>query len=101
MLGGVGGGGCVGRGGGGVRGRGGQGGCERRIKVFVKKHFFFWGGGDRVDGGGGGQGGCERRIEVFVKIKKKQTFLGGWGGGVQVWGRGQVKLDVNEELKFL
>ena len=31
---------------------GGQGGCERRIEVFVK----IRGGGDRVDGG---QGGCE------------------------------------------
>ena len=55
--------------GGGVRrGRvwgGGQGGCERRIEVFVKfkkkmgegvvgRFFFFW--------GGGGQGGCDRRF---------------------------------------
>ena len=62
-------------GGGGVRGRG-QGGCERRIEVFVKIQkniFFFWGGGVGGDrgvsgrgrvggggGGGGGQGGCER-----------------------------------------
>ena len=51
----------------------------------------------------GGQGGCERRIEVFVKIKKKK--LGGgvggggrWGGGGRVFG---VRVDVNEELKFL
>ena len=43
-------------------GWGGQGGCERRIEVFVKiqKKNFFWGGGS---GGGGG---------------------GGWGG--RVWG---------------
>ena len=41
-------------------------------------------------GGGGGQGGCERRIEVFVKIQKKIIFFG----------RG-VRVDVNEELKFL
>ena len=47
----------------------------------------------RVGGGGGGQGGCERRIEVFVKIKKKKWGRGGPGGGVRV--------DVNEELKFL
>ena len=48
-----------------------------------------WGGG-----GGGGQGGCERRIEVFVKIQKKN-----WGRGRgRVWG---VRVDVNEELKFL
>ena len=41
----------------GGRGRG-QGGCERRIEVFVKiqkkKLFFFWGGGS--GGGGGGSG---------------------------------------------
>ena len=42
--------------------------------------------------GGGGQGGCERRIEVFVKIQKKMGGSG-WGGGVRV--------DVNEELKYL
>ena len=46
----------------------------------------------------GGQGGCDRRIEVFGKIQKK---LGGGGvgsGGLGWWG---VKVDVNEELKFL
>ena len=37
----------------------------------------------RGGGGGGSQGGCEQRIEVFV----------GRVGGVRV--------DVNEELKFL
>ena len=50
----------------------GQGGCERRIEVFVKiqkKKFFLGGGG------------------------------GGVGGGVGV-GLG-VRVDVNEELKFL
>ena len=53
-----------------------------------------WGG--RV--GLGGQSGCERRIEVFVKIQKKNFFfLGGGGGGVG----GGVRVDVNEELKFL
>ena len=39
---------------------GGQGGCERRIEVFVKiqKKNFFWGGGGPVGGGGGvGSGG--------------------------------------------
>ena len=47
----------------------------------------------------GSQSGCERRIEVFVKIKKKKFFLGGGvrGGGVG----GGVRVDVNEELKFL
>ena len=52
-------------------------------------------------GGGGGQGRCERRIEVFVKIQKKIGGSGGGGvrgGSVGGWG---VRLDVNEELKFL
>ena len=45
-------------GGGGCSGLGSQGGCERRIEVFVKIHFFFfWGGGGGwVRGGGGGSG---------------------------------------------
>ena len=36
-------------------------------------------------------------IEVFVKIQKK-NFLGGGGVG---GGGGGVRVDVNEELKFL
>ena len=52
----------------------GQGGCERRIDVFVKikkkKYFFFGGGWGRVGGGGRVRGGA------------------GW------WG---VRVDVNEE----
>ena len=51
-----------------------------------------------VDVGLGGQGGCERRIEVFGKIKKK---LGGGGGGRVGWGGEGVRVDVNEEFKFL
>ena len=57
-------------------------------------------------GRGRGQGGCERRIEVFVKIQKKKFFgeggvVGGVGGSVGgVW-LGGVRVDVNEELKFL
>ena len=52
---------------------GGQGGCERRIEVFVKipkkKNIYFGGGGSGGDGldrgggvglGGGRQGGCEK-----------------------------------------
>ena len=35
-------------------------------------------------------------LMVFVKIQKKNFFLGGGGAG---WGG--VRLDVNEELKFL
>ena len=50
----------------------------------------------------GGHGGCERRIEVFVKIQKKFKNLGGGGGGRGGGGRvGEVRVDVNEELKFL
>ena len=50
----------------------------------------------------GGQGGCERRMEVFMKIQKKN---GGGIGGVKGGGRGgwvgRVRVNVNEELKFL
>ena len=52
---------------------GGQGGCERRIEVFVKfkKKIFFIGGGIR--GGGGGRGGRGRvggiRVDVNVELK--------------------------------
>ena len=79
-------------------GLGGQSGCERRIEVSVKiqKKNFFWRGGGGGGVGVGGQSGCEQRIEVFVKIQKK--ILGeGWVGG-SGWG---VRVDVNEELKFL
>ena len=58
----------------------------------------MWGGGGV---GLGGQGGCERRFEVFVKIQKKKIFFfggGGGGGSGSGWG---VRVDVNEELKFL
>ena len=52
--------------------------------------------------GGGGQGGCERRIEVFLKIQKKIFFFGGGGVWVGESGSGlRVRVDVNEELKFL
>ena len=98
---------CVGGLGQGVE-LGGQGGCERRIEVFGKIHKKKFGGGGREGcqfgrvGGSGlrGQGGCERRIEVFVKIHKKMGDVGGFGsgGGGRVGG---VRVDVNEELKFL
>ena len=59
------------------------------------------GGGCQVGGGVGGQVRCERRIEVFVKIKKKKNWGGGVGsGGGAGWVVG-VRVDVNEELKFL
>ena len=71
---------------------------NREVKIFLFLFFFFWGGGGVRSGvggrGGGSQGGCEQRIEVFVKIKKK-NWLGRVGGG------GGVRVDVNEELKFL
>ena len=58
--------------------------------------FFFLGGGSgRI---GGGQGGCERRIEFFVKIQTIFYFIWGGGGVGSGWG---VRMDVNEELKFL
>ena len=64
------------------------------------------GGGVGGGVGLGGQSGCERRIEIFVKIpKKKIFFFGGGGGGVGGGGGGGVgggvRVDVNEELKFL
>ena len=61
----------------------------------------------------GGQSGCERRIEVFVKIQKKKLGGGsvggsgsggrgrGGGGGGGGGGEGGVRVDVNQELKFL
>ena len=64
----------------------------------IKKKNY--GGGVCGGVGLGGQSGCERRIEVFVKIQKKKLGGGGgWGGG---GGSGEgVRVDVNEELKFL
>ena len=54
---------------------GGQGGCVRRIEVFVKIQKKLGGGGSwGVRGSGYG------------------------GGGVRVWG---VRVYVNEEMKFL
>ena len=53
------------------------------------------GSGGRGEGsgwGGGGQGGFDRRIEVFGKLHKKKIR-----GGVELG----VRVDVNEELKFL
>ena len=52
------------------------------------------GGGGQVGGGGEGVGGHRVDVnKVFVKIKKKKK--NGWVGLVG------VRVDVNEELKFL
>ena len=94
-------------GGGGGGGVGGEGsGWGVRVDVieelkflgkFTKTNLGGSGGvrwGSQV--GRGGQFGCERRIEVFVKIPKKMGVGGSGGGWV-----GGVRVDVNEELKFL
>ena len=66
-----------------------QGGCERRIEVFVKiqkKNIFFGGGGGGRWEGSGWGGGVRvdvNEIKVFVKIQKKKFFFWGGGGG---WG---------------
>ena len=72
---------------GGVGLGGGQGGCERRIEVFVKiqKKKFGGGGGpvgERRGLGGGGVGGAGVRVDVNAML----------GVGV-MWGMG----DVNQE----
>ena len=103
-IGGVGSGGEVRGGGGEGSGWGGQGGCESRIDFFGKFQKKNWGGGGGRVGpwggvGLGGQDGCERKIEVFVK---KNIFFGGGGGpGGGGGGVGGVRVDVNQELKFL
>ena len=77
----------------------------QELKFFGKFKKKNWGGeGGSMGGSGlGGQDGFERRIEVFVKIKKKNFFFF-WGGGGRGGGSGSgwgVRVDVNEELKFL
>ena len=85
----------------GVRGGGGQGGCERRIKVFLKIQkkkkkkirggggrggsgggSGWWGGVDRVGvnamlgvGGDVGYGGCELRVEGIVQGTKRYCTI--------------------------
>ena len=62
-----------------------------------------WGG--RWGVGVGGQSGCERRIGSFCENSKKKKFGGGGGGGGGLGGGSVsgcgVRVDVNEELKFL
>ena len=67
------------------------------MQIQKKKNFFLGGGGSGL----GSQDGCERRIEVFSENSKKKKIGGGGGGsGGSGWGGG-VRVDVNEELKFL
>ena len=109
--------------GGGVQGPvggGGQGGCDRIIiiiKTLFKEeaqldvHPIFPGVElkclrkiHKKNSGGvglGGSGGCDRRIEVFVKIQKNNWGRPGGGGWGEGSGWGGVRVDVNEELKFL
>ena len=91
---------------GGVFGGGGvsQGGCEQTIEVFVKIQKNCGGRGEGGGVGLRGQGGCDRRIEVFGKIHKKKSGGSGgvrWGSGWWGGGGGGVRVDANEELKFL
>ena len=51
--------------------------------------------------GGGGVRVDVNEIEVFVKIHKKNIFFLGGGGGVGSGSGWGVRVDVNEELKFL
>ena len=114
---------------GGGSGLGGQGGCERRIEVFVKiqkKKLGGGVGGIRVDVkeelkflrklkkkklgggvglGGGDQDGYERRIEVLGKIHKQKNSGGGEGGRGSVaegvrWG-GQVGRGVRVDVNAM
>ena len=71
---------------------------EELVFVKIQKKNKLGGGVDGGGGGGGGRGvgwgghgGCESRIEVFWKIQKKNWRGSGLG----------VRVDVNEELKFL
>ena len=43
----------------------------------------------------------EVKLLAFVKIQKKKCFFGVGGKGGPVWGGGGVRVDVNEEVKFL
>ena len=70
-------------------GLGGQGGCERRIEVFVKIPKKNWGG----PGGRGRVGGGGVRVDVIEELK----FLGKFtkkksGGGVGVGSGGRFGL---------
>ena len=76
-------------------GGGGQGGCERRIEVFVKiqkKKIGGWGGGRgcRVGGVGLGGGGGGVRVDVNEKLKFFRKLKKKIRGGVRGVGPGGV-----------
>ena len=89
-------------------GLGGQGGCERRIEVFVKIHKKNFGGeGCRVGGGGGGvRVDVNKELKFLEKFTKKRKFREGGGvgnggghvGGDGLVGGGGVRVDVNAML---
>ena len=67
---------------------GGQGGCERRIEVFLniqKKTFFCRGAGV----GSGGGSGLGVMVDVYTELKFFGKFTkkigGGWSGGGSGW----------------
>ena len=102
----------VGSGGGGF-GLGGQGGCERRIEVFVKipkkKYFFFFWGGGPEGGGGSGWGGGVRvdvneELKFYENSKKRLGGLGrgvgsGWGSGLGGQGGCERRIEVFVKIK--
>ena len=78
---------------------------NEELKFFLKDQKKIWGsrgGGVRGEGSRwGDQGGCDRSIEDFWKIHKQKKSGGRGGGGLGRVGGGGVRVDVNEELKFL
>ena len=71
---------------------GGQGGCERRIEVFVNIQKRNW--GSEGGGGSGRVGGGGVKVDVIEELKfwgkfTKKKFGGGggfgWGGGGSGW----------------
>ena len=79
----------------------GQGGCERRIEVFVKIQKKNLGGGSGGREGSGWGGGVRmdviEELKFWGKFTKKKIRGGGRFAG---FGLGGVRVDVNEELKF-
>ena len=72
---------------------------NKELKFLGKFTKKIWGGGVQ---GGGGSGWGVRGVGFFVKILKKKKNWGGGRGGVGLGGSvGEVRVDVNEELKFL